>query len=73
MEPLDFIDIVVVPLNADGTQIMHHTSGKYYILSLEDTIDTSGWTTKLSLIKNVNRAGTTQITINKNTVTDGSK
>lgn len=64
LEPLDFIDVIVLPTTlSDGSQLLHHTSGKYYILALEDNIENGNWTTKLSLIKNIQSTGKTAVTI----------
>lgn len=60
LSPQDYISICVIPKdNQGGGIIYHHTSGNYYIIKIEEKIDSGRQYSTLSLIKNVASIGTT--------------
>lgn len=50
--PGNYIDLVV--MTPDGKQ--HYSSGKYFIISADDSVTADGYTTTLKLLKNLDRA-----------------
>ena len=64
LSPQDYISIVVMPDSSRGTVFRHHTSGLYYILGIEETIEGGRMTSSLDLVKNVASMGNTgEVTI----------
>ena len=61
LSPQDFIKITVIPSDKNGNPYHHHTSGIYFILSIEDTISNGKFVSKLELIKNISSMGKTAI------------
>ena len=59
LSPQDYIKITILPSNETGARVVHHMSGTYFILSIEDEISNGMYTSRLSLIKNVNKIGLT--------------
>lgn len=68
LEPMDIISIAVAPVNINGVLQLHHTSGNYFILSVEDSIEDGVFSTRLELIKNINSKGATAISTSSNSV-----
>ena len=61
LAPQDYIEITLVPKNSSGEPTHHHMSGIYFILTVEDTISDGKYTTKLDMIKNINKIGDTAV------------
>ena len=62
LNPQDYIKIGIIPNNVSGGLAYHHTSGNYYILSIDETIEGGRHYSKLELIKNVGSLGNTGTT-----------
>ena len=65
LSPQDFIEIIVVPsgesnngLSGSSGAFRHHSSGKYYIMKISETLDGGRHYCTLDLIKNASKAGT---------------
>ncbi|MBO7615057.1 MAG: hypothetical protein J6T15_05115 [Bacilli bacterium] len=63
LNPQDYISICVIPKGAQGTVLYHHTSGNYYILSIEESIESGRHYCNLDLVKNVGSLGTSGETV----------
>lgn len=59
LKPQDYIEIIMVPKNSEGVPTYHHTSGLYFILSVENKIRDGKFHTELKLIKNIQNMGNT--------------
>ena len=62
LNPQDYIQIIIIPNNISGGVAFHHTSGNYYILSIDETIEGGRHYSKLELIKNISQLGNTGTT-----------
>ena len=60
LKPQDYIRITILPSNSLGQKLVHHTSGTYFILEIEDEISGGVFSSKLKLIKNISKMGTTK-------------
>lgn len=56
LSPMDFIEIIIIPKSSG---LRHHSSGKYYILSIDETIQDGKRISTFELIKNVNDLAST--------------
>lgn len=62
LSPQDYIKITTIP-KSDGVLKYHHTTGTYYILKIEEVIESGRHYSNLELVKNVGSMGNTGETV----------